>query len=244
MPPLFSWESPWRRIPSNSLQIAIAKNGHVVRDVSRNEIGQGANCHPIAAYDPFTLPACGRHVSEEGDRRRSNLMEFVDVGGPADAVSLSSRRADSFIEADKGIRESASKPERAIREGTLGIGGVIQQLSNTPLFRRVSMERLLFGNLPEGREAFLELTLQNSNRIVAGNPIDVGETLRGGFVAFRSGDHRRTLTQDFLPVFFLESDYSGIAGQHEGSLDEFAVGGEQVESLVFGHRSKLLADLH
>jgi len=66
---------------------------------------------------------------------------------------------------------------------------VIQELADAPFSRCVSFERFFFRYRRECGQEFIQLILDNVERIVADDLVDVGEIVRSGFVGLRAAVH-------------------------------------------------------
>ena len=169
----------------------------MVRGVPRNDPSQRSYGEEIAAGDASFCPRLGRQILEKRNRGKAYPAEFVDVRRPGDVAGLGAGRSDVRIVAGQCSVETTGEPKRSKCQRPLRIIDVIQSLPDTPLFRRITVERSLFGDLREEGDRFFQLTLNDGDGIVAGdlasdlddNPIDIGKVMRGGFRRLRASDH-------------------------------------------------------
>ncbi len=72
--------APPRR--GDSLQIPLAQNIQVMRDVPGNDERERADSEAVAADDACARPCFLRHVGEERKRCQTHALKFLDVGAP------------------------------------------------------------------------------------------------------------------------------------------------------------------
>ena len=161
----------------------------MVCDVPGKNVGQRPNGKGVPAGYAGSHPGLSRQISKEGKSRQADSPELLDMTGPRKLVGPSSASTNVLIEARQGALETARKPECAEQEGPLAVVDMIQYLADSPLLRRVAVKRLLLGDAPQESDGFFQLSLQLADDIVARDPVDVGEVVRRGLVAFWRSHH-------------------------------------------------------
>jgi hypothetical protein len=81
---------------------------------------------------------------EERNGCKAHSPEFLDVRGPRNRVGSGGGYRNILIERRHRVFEAARKPERAKCEDPFGVDDMVQSLPDTPFFRRVPVERLVF----------------------------------------------------------------------------------------------------
>ncbi len=185
---------------------SFAQHLHVVRQVSGDDIRKGADCEAIVAGNAAARPCLGWHISEKRDGGEADAAELLDVGGPGDCVRLRAGCRDVLVVAGQGTLKAVRKPEGAESDGALGVGDMVQQLADAPLFRRVAIKRFFFRDACEKCWRLFQLTLDCGNGIVAGHLVDVGEIVGRGFGRLWTSDHVSHFTAVQLLVGLVQFD--------------------------------------
>src|SRR5438270_10755989 len=92
---------------SVSLQISVADDPGVMRDVPGGDPGERANGKRIAAGDSAPAPGLGRDIAEQGQGRLSHRAELLDVACPRPLVGAGRGNGDVLVEARKRAVEAA-----------------------------------------------------------------------------------------------------------------------------------------
>src|ERR1044072_9591943 len=97
-------------------------------------------------------------------------------------MGAGSRHANILIKTGKCILKASRKPQSATQENPFTVINVVYDLTNCPLSRRVTMERLLVRDSSQERICVLELRCEFSKNIVAWHQINVARVVRGSFI--------------------------------------------------------------
>lgn len=177
------------------LQVAVAEDGDVVREVSGDHKGEGADGEGIVAGNAAARPGFGGQIAEKRNRSEADAAEFLDVLGPGNLVGVSRGGRDVLVETGKRRGETASEPESALVVETLAVVQVTERFANAPFIGSVAMERFLFGDAGEETETRIELGFDGCDGVVALDFVDVGEVVGGGFGGFGASGHTGILLQ-------------------------------------------------
>ena len=138
-----------------------------------DDIRQSAYRNAIVARDAASAPRLSRHIPEQGNRSQTHPPELLNVRGPGDGVRPGANRRDVLVIAGQGSIETARKPEDSKRKGPLRVCDTIQHLPDTPLVRRVPVQRFFFRNRRQQWQGFFKLTLYSSDGIFSCDLVDV-----------------------------------------------------------------------
>src|SRR5260370_19967190 len=89
------------------LQVAFAHELQVVRQMSRDDIGDCAHCEGIVAGNAAFCPCLGGHIAKKCDGGEPHKTELLDMGGPRHPVGLSAVCRDVLVVAWKGCFETS-----------------------------------------------------------------------------------------------------------------------------------------
>lgn len=167
----------------------------MVREVSGDHEGEGADGEGIVAGDAAARPGVRGHIPKKRNRGEADAAEFLDVLDPGNLVGVSRSGGDVLIETGKRRGETASEPESALVVETLAVVHVTERFANAPFIRSVAMKRFLLRNAGEECERRLELGFDGCDGVVALDFVDVGEVVGGGFGGFGASGHAEILLQ-------------------------------------------------
>jgi len=161
----------------------------MMRHMAGDNERERANGERIAAGYPGAHPPLIREILKKREGRKTDASEFFDVRCPGERVSLRAGGCDIRIVTGQRSVEAPGKPESSETESAFGVGNVIEELADAPFSRGIPFEGFFFRYCREYRQEFMQLTLDNVERIVTDDLVDVGEIVRGGFVGLRAAVH-------------------------------------------------------
>src|SRR5260370_20696689 len=98
----------WRNL--GMLQIALAQDLQMVREMSRDDIGDCAHGEGIVAGNAAFCPCLGGHIAKKCDGGEPHKTELLDMGGPRHLVGLSAVCRDGFVVAPQGCFGTSAVP--------------------------------------------------------------------------------------------------------------------------------------
>src|SRR5438067_1665245 len=104
-------------------------------------VSQSPHCKLISAGDACALPGFLRQVTEERQGCTPDLLKFLHVTRPRGLVGASGSSGNLLFKAGQRRIESAGKPESAKDKHALTVVQMAQHFANTPLSRRIMVER-------------------------------------------------------------------------------------------------------
>src|SRR6185437_3559549 len=151
----------------NELEVALAKNCDMVREVAGDHEGQRAHGEGVAAGYALAHPGVGGDVAKKRNAGETHSAEFLDMRSPGNAVGAGASYGYILVETRQRRIESPRKPHCAKRKQTFRVAHMTERLADAPLFLRVAVQGLLLGNSREEFQRFVHLVFDLHDGIFA-----------------------------------------------------------------------------